>query len=217
MSIQKTALFLIDGEEMIVSNENIGFSFEDLDKCWVSMEQKADTTGIYHVVMNPTKDKPNTLAGPNGENVAYMVFYNAEGAIYAVLQCVLDPNYEVPPVFEVDTSAVAFIGEETFDATIEFLKPGDPDYDTSAAASYPGVIQVRLTHRNAMASYVGMKLPEYSTWRSTQSWLKVSQNAGLPCINMMDLVGNSGRGTITFYDENSRAVLIMVCVFGFGA
>ena len=129
----------------------------------------------------------------------------------------LDPNYEVPPVFEVDTSAVAFIGEETFDATIDFLKPGDPDYDTSAAASYPGVIQVRLTHRNAMASYVGMKLPEYSTWRSTQSWLKVSQNAGLPCINMMDLVGNSGRGTITFYDENSRAVLIMVCVFGFGA
>lgn len=197
--------------------------FENADECWLALTPKADTTNIYRVEMRPGKVVDgevvggvlNTMAGPNGENVGYLALYDAEGVVYAVIQCVLDPNFVAPPVFEVDTSAVAFMGEETFDATIEFLKPDDRDYDAQVAASYPGIIQVRVTHRNAMASYVGMKLPEFSDWRSTESWLKVIQNAGLPCVSMMDLTGNSGKGVITFYDENGRAVLRMVCVFGF--
>jgi hypothetical protein len=197
--------------------------FENADECWMTLTPKADTTNIYRVEMRVGRvvgDKVvdgvlNTMAGPNGENVGYLALYDAEGVVYTVVQCILDPTFVAPPIFEVDTSAVAFMGEETFDATIDFLKPTDPDYDAQVAASYPGIIQVKLTHRNAMASYVGMKLPEFSTWRSTESWLKVIQNAGLPCVSMMDLVGNSGRGVITFYDENSRAVLRMVCVFGY--
>lgn len=182
--------------------------FGAADECWISLVAHAEIPDCYKVVMN---DKLNTKPGPEGENVAYIVFYNSENVAYAVVECVLDENFVAPPVYEVDTSAVAFIGEETFDATIEFLTPSDPDWDTA----YPNVIQVRLTHRNAMASYVGMKLPAFKTWRSTQSWLKVIQNAGLPCVSMMDLSGNSGRGVITFYDENNTAVLIMHCVFGF--
>lgn len=192
--------------------------FENLDECWFTFDQKSDTTNIYKVTARlgtKSGQVPNIMAGPEGENVAYLAFYDDADEVYAVIQLVMDANYVAPPIFEVDTSAVAFIGEETFDATIEFLKPGDPDYDSQAASAYPGVIQVKVTHRNAMASLVGMKLPEYATWRSTQSWLKISENAGLPCVNMMDLVGNSGRGVITFYDENSKAVLIMVCVFGY--
>ncbi len=192
--------------------------FASEDECWFTLNTLDANTNTYKVVSrlgSKSGQVENNLAGPNGENVAYLVFYNSEDVAYAVIQFVQDANYVAPPVFEVDTSAVAFLGEETFDATIEFLKPGDPDYDSQAAAAYPGVIQVKVTHRNAMASYVGMKLPEYATWRSTQSWLKISENAGQPCVNMMDLVGNSGRGVITFYDENSKAVLIMVCVFGF--
>ena len=197
--------------------------FEEGEECWLDFTPKADTVNIYRVEMRAGKlveDEVvggvlNTKPGPNGENVGYLALYDAEGAVYAVVQCILDPSFVAPPVFEVDQSAVAFMGEETFDATIDFLKPTDPDYDAQVAASYPGIIQVKVTHRNAMASYVGMKLPAYSTWRSTESWLKIIQNAGMPCVSMMDLVGNSGRGVITFYDENSRAVLRMVCVFGY--
>ena len=47
MSIQKTSFFLIDGEEMIVSNENIGFSFEDLD----SSDSARDESGVMHRVV----------------------------------------------------------------------------------------------------------------------------------------------------------------------
>ena len=47
MSIQKTGLFLIDGKEMLVSNENIGFSFEDLD----SSDSGRDESGVMHRVV----------------------------------------------------------------------------------------------------------------------------------------------------------------------
>lgn len=192
--------------------------FENADECWLTFEPKADSANIYRVEMregNNSGQVPNTMAGPNGENIAYLALYDAEDVVYCVIQCILDPSFVAPPIYEVDTSAVAFMGEETFDATIEFLEPGDPDFDTQAASSYPGLIQVKVTHRNAMSSYVGMKLPEYSTWRSTESWLKIIENAGLPCVSMLDLVGNSGRGIITFYDENGGAVVRMVCVFGY--
>lgn len=47
MSIQKTPFFLIDGKEMIVSNENIGFSFEDLD----SSDSGRDESGVMHRIV----------------------------------------------------------------------------------------------------------------------------------------------------------------------
>jgi hypothetical protein len=60
-----------------------------------------------------------------------------------------------------------------------------------------------------------MKLPEFTTWRSTQEWLQISYNAGLPCVDMQKLTGNKGKGVITLYDANNTAVAILVCVFGY--
>lgn len=47
MSIQKTSLFLIDGKEMLTPDENIGFSFEDLD----SADSGRDESGIMHRIV----------------------------------------------------------------------------------------------------------------------------------------------------------------------
>ena len=188
--------------------------FENLDDCWISLSANPDTEieNCYRINMD---DKKNTKKGPNGENVAYVVFYNSENVAYAVVECVLDANYVAPPSYEVDTSAVAFIGEESFGETIEFLTPSDPDWNATAASQYPGIIQVRINHRSAMSSLRGMKLPDFTTWRSTQEWLQISYNAGLPCVDMQKLTGNKGKGVITLYDANNTAVAILVCVFGY--
>lgn len=188
--------------------------FESTDDCWITLAANPDTEieNCYRINMN---DKKNTKKGPNGENVAYVVFYNASDVAYAVVECVLDANFVAPPVYEVDTSAVAFLGEESFGETLEFLTPSDPDWNATAAAQYPGIIQVRINHRSAMSSLRGMKLPAFTTWRSTQEWLQIAYNAGLPCVDMQKLTGNKGKGVITLYDENNTAVAILVCVFGY--
>ncbi|MBP3425944.1 MAG: hypothetical protein J6K81_04420 [Rikenellaceae bacterium] len=185
--------------------------FESLDGCWISLSAHAENENCYKVMMD---DKKNTKPGPDGQNVAYLVFYGEDKAAYAVVECVLDENFVAPPIYEVDTSAVAFLGEESFGETLEFLTPSDPDWNAEAAVSYPGLIQVRVVHRSAMSSLRGMKFPEFTTWRSTQDWLKIAYNAGLPCVDMQALTGNKGRGVITLYNGDT-AVVIIVCVFGY--
>lgn len=193
----------------------------DLSTCWITIEKSAshkELTNGYKVRMRLGDDAenglyPNTQAGPDGENEATIVFYDENNVAYALIYCVLDPNYMYVPEVSGEVKFADPALAESLGAKLEKVVEGDPDF--SAENNYMGVLQYRLTHTSAMGAQALLLMPSYnqSFCYPSGSWLSTQQVEGGTQV-IMSPEENYAKGHITFHAGND-VVVYLYCVFNY--
>ena len=193
----------------------------DLSTCWITIEKSAshkELTNGYKVRMRLGDDAenglyPNTQAGPDGENEATIVFYDENNEAYALIYCVLDPNYMYVPEVSGEVKFADPALAESLGAKLEKVVEGDPDF--SAENNYMGVLQYRLTHTSAMGAQALLLMPSYnqSFCYPSGSWLSTQQVEGGTQV-IMTPEENYAKGHITFHAGND-VVVYLYCVFNY--
>lgn len=193
----------------------------DLSTCWITIEKSAshkELTNGYKVRMRLGDDAenglyPNTQAGSDGENEATIVFYDENNVAYALIYCVLDPNYMYVPEVSGEVKFADPALAESLGAKLEKVVEGDPDF--SAENNYMGVLQYRLTHTSAMGAQALLLMPSYnqSFCYPSGSWLSTQQVEGGTQV-IMTPEENYAKGHITFHAGND-VVVYLYCVFNY--
>jgi hypothetical protein len=193
----------------------------DLSTCWITIEKSAshkELTNGYKVCMRLGDDPanglfPNTQAGFDGENEATIVFYDENNEAYALIYCVLDPNYMYVPEVSGEVKFADPALAESLGAKLEKVVEGDPDF--SAENNYMGVLQYRLTHTSAMGAQALLLMPSYnqSFCYPSGSWLSTQQVEGGTQV-IMTPEENYAKGHITFHAGND-VVVYLYCVFNY--
>lgn len=193
----------------------------DLSTCWITIEKSAshkELTNGYKVRMRLGDDPanglfPNTQAGFDGENEATIVFYDENNEAYALIYCVLDPNYMYVPEVSGEVKFADPTLAESLGAKLEKVVEGDPDF--SAENNYMGVLQYRLTHTSAMGAQALLLMPSYnqSFCYPSGSWLSTQQVEGGTQV-IMTPEENYAKGHITFHAGND-VVVYLYCVFNY--
>ena len=193
----------------------------DLSTCWITIEKSAshkELTNGYKVRMRLGDDPanglfPNTQAGFDGENEATIVFYDENNEAYALIYCVLDPNYMYVPEVSGEVKFADPALAESLGAKLEKVVEGDPDF--SAENNYMGVLQYRLTHTLAMGAQALLLMPSYnqSFCYPSGSWLSTQQVEGGTQV-IMTPEENYAKGHITFHAGND-VVVYLYCVFNY--
>ncbi|MBQ1989774.1 MAG: hypothetical protein II231_01445, partial [Rikenellaceae bacterium] len=193
----------------------------DLSTCWITIEKSAshkELTNGYKVRMRLGDDPanglfPNTQAGFDGENEATIVFYDENNEAYALIYCVLDPNYMYVPEVSGEVKFADPALAESLGAKLEKVVEGDPDF--SAENNYMGVLQYRLTHTSAMGAQALLLMPSYnqSFCYPSGSWLSTQQVEGGTQV-IMSPEENYAKGHITFHAGND-VVVYLYCVFNY--
>lgn len=193
----------------------------DLSTCWITIEKSAshkELTNGYKVRMRLGDDPanglfPNTQAGFDGENEATIVFYDENNEAYALIYCVLDPNYMYVPEVSGEVKFADPALAESLGAKLEKVVEGDPDF--SAENNYMGVLQYRLTHTSAMGAQALLLMPSYnqSFCYPSGSWLSTQQVEGGTQV-IMTPEENYAKGHITFHAGND-VVVYLYCVFNY--
>ena len=193
----------------------------DLSTCWITIEKSAshkELTNGYKVRMRLGDDPanglyPNTQAGYDGENEATIVFYDENNEAYALIYCVLDPNYMYVPEVSGEVKFADPALAESLGAKLEKVVEGDPDF--SAENNYMGVLQYRLTHTSAMGAQALLLMPSYnqSFCYPSGSWLSTQQVEGGTQV-IMTPEENYAKGHITFHAGND-VVVYLYCVFNY--
>lgn len=220
------------GDDLIISKpfsryEIYGFdgaSAKTYDQatCWLTLEESAEYKGLtngYKVRMRLGDDAanglyPNTQAGPDGKNEATILFYDENDAPFALIYCVLDPNYTYVPEL---TGEVKFADETaaaSYGATLAKIVEGDADYSAEDAAM--GVLQYRLTHTSAMGSMATLLMPAYANaiCYSSDQWLSTQVVEGGTQV-VMNPESDQAQGHILYYDSSWGVVVRLVCVFNY--
>lgn len=155
--------------------------YSDLDTCWITVVEgqmpgtkriKMRLGETYTAADGATKTYENSLAGPDGENEATIVFYDAEGNAMSLVYCVLDENFK--PGSDADTGAVSFVDAAAAAAAGVFIEPiveGDADY--SAELAYMGVPQYYVIFKQAAT--VALNVPAYIYGQAYAEWLTFEQ------------------------------------------
>ena len=193
----------------------------DLSTCWITIEKSAshkELTNGYKVRMRLGDDPanglfPNTQAGFDGENEATIVFYDENNEAYALIYCVLDPNYMYVPEVSGEVKFADPALAESLGAKLEKVVAGDPDF--SGENNYMGVLQYRLTHTSAMGAQALLLMPSYnqSFCYPSGSWLSTQQVEGGTQV-IMTPEENYAKGHITFHAGND-VVVYLYCVFNY--
>ena len=193
----------------------------DLSTCWITIEKSAshkELTNGYKIRMRLGDDPanglyPNTQAGFDGENEATIVFYDENNEAYALIYCVLDPNYMYVPEVSGEVKFADPALAESLGAKLEKVVEGDPDF--SAENNYMGVLQYRLTHTSAMGAQALLLMPSYnqSFCYPSGSWLSTQQVEGGTQV-IMTPEENYAKGHITFHAGND-VVVYLYCVFNY--
>lgn len=193
----------------------------DLSTCWITIEKSAshkELTNGYKVRMRLGDDPanglfPNTQAGFDGENEATIVFYDENNVAYALIYCVLDPNYMYVPEVSGEVKFADPALAESLGAKLEKVVAGDPDF--SGENNYMGVLQYRLTHTSAMGAQALLLMPSYnqSFCYPSGSWLSTQQVEGGTQV-IMTPEENYAKGHITFHAGND-VVVYLYCVFNY--
>lgn len=193
----------------------------DLSTCWITIEKSAshkELTNGYKVRMRLGDDPanglfPNTQAGFDGENEATIVFYDENNEAYALIYCVLDPNYMYVPEVSGEVKFADPTLAESLGAKLEKVVEGDPDF--SAENNYMGVLQYRLIHTSAMGAQALLLMPSYnqSFCYPSGSWLSTQQVEGGTQV-IMTPEENYAKGHITFHAGND-VVVYLYCVFNY--
>lgn len=193
----------------------------DLSTCWITIEESAEykeLTNGYKVRMRLGDDPanglyPNTQAGWDGENEATIVFYDENDVAYALIYCVMDPNYMYVPEVSGEVKFADPAAAEMYGAKLEKVVEGDPDF--SAENNYMGILQYRLTHTSAMGAQALLLMPSYnlSFCYPSGSWLSTQQVEGGTQV-IMTPEENYAKGHITFHAGND-VVVYLYCVFNY--
>lgn len=194
----------------------------DLSTCWITIEESAEHKGLtngYKVRMRLGDDPanglfPNTQAGWDGENEATIVFYDENDAPYALIYCVLDPNYMYVPEVSGEVKFADPDAAVTYGAKLEKLVEGDPDFSAEDAGM--GVLQYRLTHTSAMGAMATLQMPSYhqALCYPSESWLSTQTVEGGTQV-MMNPEGDQAKGHILYYDQSWAVLVRLVCVFNY--
>ncbi|MBO5686229.1 MAG: hypothetical protein J6R73_06555, partial [Alistipes sp.] len=155
--------------------------YSDLETCWIAVVDgqlegskriKMRLGESYTAADGSTKTYENSLAGPDGENEATIVFYDAEGNAMSLVYCVLDKNFK--PGGDADTGAVSFVDAAAAAAAGVFIEPiveGDADYDPDLAQK--GVPQYYVIFKQAAT--VALNVPAYIYGQAYAEWLTFEQ------------------------------------------
>ncbi len=194
----------------------------DLSTCWITIEKSAshkELTNGYKVRMRLGDDPanglfPNTQAGFDGENEATIVFYDENNEAYALIYCVLDPNYMYVPEVSGEVKFADPAAAEAYGAKLELLVAGDPDFKAEDAAM--GVLQYRLTYTSAMSSMATLLMPSYASaiCYPSESWLSTQPVEGGTQV-MMTPENDQDKGHILYYDSSWAVLVRLVCVFNY--
>lgn len=194
--------------------------------CWLTIEPSEEYLNIEngYIIKSHLGDKidgevvTNTLAGPNGENEASIVFYNDNDEAYALIYFVLDPTYHTPaekPEGEITFANSSYAANG---ATIAPLDELDDDYSYELQSS----LQYRLT-LNPACKEVVLNVPEYLMTYSYQSWLNASDTSAttitisidtdsLPAAGADENGNITHKGITTVYGFNNYNILIQLHV-----
>lgn len=155
--------------------------YSDLETCWIAVVDgqlegskriKMRLGESYTAADGSTKTYENSLAGPDGETEATIVFYDAEGNAMSLVYCVLDKNFK--PGGDADTGAVSFVDAAAAAAAGVFIEPiveGDADYDPDLAQK--GVPQYYVIFKQAAT--VALNVPAYIYGQDYAEWLTFEQ------------------------------------------
>ena len=220
------------GDDLIISKpfsryEIYGFdgaysSPYDLSTCWITLEESASNKNLtngYKVRMRLGNDPanglyPNKQAGWDGENEATIVFYDENNVAYALIYCVMDPNYMYIPEVSGEVKFTDPATAATYGATLEKIVAGDADFSAEDAGM--GVLQYRLTHTSAMGAMATLQMPTYkqAICYPSESWLSTQAVEGGTQV-MMNPEGNQAKGHILYYDSSWAVLVRLVCVFNY--
>lgn len=194
----------------------------DLSTCWLTLETSAEykqLTNGYKVRMRLGNDPanglyPNTQAGDGGENEATIVFYDENDVAYALIYCVMDPNYMYVPEVSSEVKFVDPAAAEAYGAKLEQIVEGDPDFSFEKLGA--GTLQYRLTHTSAMGAQALLLMPSYSMafCYPSESWLSTQMVDGGTQV-IMSPEEDQAKGHISFHTADGTMVVDLICVFNY--
>ena len=148
--------------------------YEDLSSCWIALEE-GQLEGSTRVKMRLGEEYPNTLAGPDGENEATIVFYNANGVAQAMIYCVLTKSST--PGGNTGNKTVTLVDAKAAAAAGVYLEPvveGDEHYSPELA--YMGIPQFYVYFKKGAT--VALNVPTYIYGMSYDpEWLNLEQTS----------------------------------------
>lgn len=194
----------------------------DPSTCWITLEESAEYKGLtngYKVRMRLGNDPanglyPNTQAGWDGENEATIIFYDENDEAYALIYCVMDPNYSYVPEVSGEVKFADPATAAAYGAKLEKIVEGDPDYDAESAGA--GTLQYRLTHTSAMGAMATLLMPSYqmAICYPSDQWLTTQTVEGGTQV-MMNPEGNEAKGHILYYAADYSVLVRLICVFNY--
>ncbi len=192
----------------------------DLSTCWITLDKSEDYKGLtngYKVRMRLGDDPanglfPNTQAGFDGENEATIVFYDENDEAYALIYCVLDPNYMYVPEISGEVKFADPALAESLGAKLEKVVKGDPDF--SDENNYMGVLQYRLIYTSTDCSQATLLMPTYSETNvfTYAPWLTSEYKDGATKVTMAP-TENEAKSHITYHSAGGTMVVYLYCVF----
>lgn len=163
-----------------------GGKYDDLESCWVTIEESQVTDNEGEVVPNAYKVRSrlgewldedneikyeNTLAGSNGDNRAVFVFYDANDNPFALLYFVLDPNFSPFDKIEGDVMIDGDI-EAAYRNGVSVVELVEGDEYYSAEDNYVGTLQYLVTLTSKQQS-IELTVPKHAWAWSYKSWITV--------------------------------------------
>lgn len=196
----------------------------DAETCWLTInpsEEYKELTNGY-IVRSRLGEQvdgytyTNPLAGPDGENEATILFYDANDEPYALIYFVLDSNYFTP--IDRPDGEIVFAEESyaSLGATIEEIVKGDSDYSVEDATL--GTLQYRLT-LNPNCKEVVLTLPDYMMSFAYVGWIvtadsspRLSVTIDPSAFSASEAGSAEVRGRITVYGNNNFNTLAQIVV-----
>lgn len=199
----------------------------DPETCWITIEpseeyKELENGYVIKSRLNEIIDGYkyiNTLAGNDGENEAFILFYNEEDKPFAFIYFVLDATYTTPiPRPEGTVIFSDNLNYEELGATLQMLVKGDEGYSLEMA--YSGTLQYKLT-LNSKCLSATLLVPNYTMSYPYANWLTTTDGDGRITITVNpDKLGELEEGTtevrsnLSLYSgEGSSQVVQFIVVY----
>ncbi|MBQ1964424.1 MAG: hypothetical protein II358_03270 [Tidjanibacter sp.] len=208
--------------------------YTDLESCWITVNHIADNPRgeelCYKIVMrldNGENDEeeeeeeeeddqkpalyPNTLAGPNGENEATIVFYDNASNAFALIYCVMDPTLETITGATGEVKFANPTDAATKGATLAPIPESDSAFDKDMHAH--GTLQYRL-NLTPDSKDITLMLPEYGMVWSYNSAITTTQSDNGKYTYIHVESEASTKGFISYYmvDDPDNAIAVQLQV-----
>ncbi len=228
------------GSDLLFGSEFVSYEIYgpkgkyNTEDCWITIEPSEVTHPdgtLYRVVMrlktaqdeennkdgeeDKEEDKPTTFPNSqptaDGGNEATFVFYDKEGAAFALLHCVLDPTLDPYAGLE---EPIQFVNpQEAFSAgaKLERIKQGEDYYDSDAVMR--GVAVYRLTC-NANYKSIDLMVPNYNliwdTYEQNKGVISTTQTSSKRLNITINSTESLKGGRVSLYNGSSDVAQIVV-------